>query len=358
MRSTRLAAALILLALGAAACGNPSSGSSGVTAGKKIAFLTPDGAARYDNRDRPVFTAKVQSLCSNCAVDYRNAGGDATAQVQQAAGALAAGAGVLVLDPVDASAASTIVDAAAKRNVPVVAYDRLVMNTKGLAYYVSFDNETVGSLQGKSLLSAMKTATKPTIVMINGDADDPEAKAIKKAAHAALDGKVIVATDYDTPSWNEASAQSAMTKALVALQNKVDGVYAANDEVAGGVVAALKAARVKAMPPVTGGDAELAAVQRIIAGDQLMTVYRPIRQEAELAATLAYDLVFGVSVPEAVVGGKLVNNGERDVPAVLVQPVTVTRKSLISTVIADGLWTRSQLCTAEYAQACRAAGLS
>src|SRR6266516_3293893 len=333
MRSTRLAAALILLALGVAACGNPSSGSSGATAGKKIAFLTPDGAARYDNQDRPLFTAKVQSLCSNCAVDYRNAGGDAAAQVQQAASALAAGAGVLVLDPVDPKAASAIVDAAAKRKVPVIAYDRLVMNTSGLAYYVSFDNETVGALQGKSLLSAMKTATKPTIVMINGDADDPEAKAIKKAAHAALDGKVIVATDFDAPSWNEASAQSAMAKSLVALQNKVDGVYAANDEVAGGVVAALKAARVKAMPPVTG-------------------------EEAELAATLAYDLVFGVSVSEAVVGGKLVNNGERDVPAVLVQPVAVTRKSLISTVVADGLWTRSQLCTAEYAQACRAAGLS
>src|SRR6266487_4236378 len=186
MRSTRLAAALMLLALGVAACGNPSSGSSGATAGKKIAFLTPDGAARYDNQDRPLFTAKVQSLCSNCAVDYRNAGGDAAAQVQQAASALAAGAGVLVLDQVDPKAASAIVDAAAKRKVPVIAYDRLVMNTSGLAYYVSFDNETVGALQGKSLLSAMKTATKPTIVMINGDADDPEAKAIKKVSHDAL----------------------------------------------------------------------------------------------------------------------------------------------------------------------------
>jgi len=124
------------------------------------------------------------------------------------------------------------------------------------------------------------------------------------------------------------------------------------------VVAAMKAAGLTTLPPITGGDAELSAVQRILAGDQYMTVYRPVKQEAEAAALLAYDLAFGVSVAAAVTGGKTVNNSVRDVPALLVEPQTVTRRTLISTVIADGFWTRSQLCTADYAKACKAAGLS
>src|SRR5206468_1743249 len=115
------------------------------------------------------------------------------------------------------------------------------------------------------------------------------------AARGALDGKVTVAKEYDTPSGSADGAKLEMTQALAALNNKLDGVYAASDEVAGGAVSAMKAAGLKTLPPVTGGDAELSAVQRIVSGDQYMTVYRPVRQEAETAATLAYDLVFGVS---------------------------------------------------------------
>ena len=120
----------------------------------------------------------------------------------------------------------------------------------------------------------------------------------------------------------------------------------------------MKAAGLKTLPTVTGGDAELSAVQRIVSGDQYMTVYRPVRQEAETAATLAYDLVFGVRVPAEMTAGNTVDNGARGVPAALVRPLSVTRKTLVTTVIADGFWSRSQLCTPDYAQACKAAGLS
>jgi len=357
MKANRIAAALVVLGFSAVACG-ASSGSGGVTPGKKIAFLAPDASARFENQDRPLFQSKVQSLCSDCEVIYRNAGGDATLQEQQAQSAIAAGANVIVLDPVNTTFASGSADAAAKRHVAVIAYDRLVLNAAGVTYYVAFDNETIGALQGDALLTAMKTSTKPTVVMIHGDPADLNAELLKKAAHGALDGKVTIAKEYDTPASSPGDAQLEMTQALTALNNKVDGVYAADDGVAGGVVAAMKAAGLTTLPPITGGDAELSAVQRILAGDQYMTVYRPVKQEAEAAALLAYDLAFGVSVAAAVTGGKTVNNSARDVPALLVEPQTVTRRTLISTVIADGFWTRSQLCTADYAKACKAAGLS
>ena len=333
MKANRIAAALVVLGFSAVACG-ASSGSGGVTPGKKIAFLAPDASARFENQDRPLFQSKVQSLCSDCEVIYRNAGGDATLQEQQAQSAIAAGANVIVLDPVNTTFASAIAAAAAKRHVAVIAYDRLVLNAAGVTYYVAFDNETIGALQGDALLTAMKASTKPTVVMIHGDPADLNAELLKKAAHGALDGKVTIAKEYDTPASSPGDAQLEMTQALTALNNKLDGVYAADDGVAGGVVAAMKAAGLTTLPPITGGDAELSAVQRILAGDQYMTVYRPVKQEAEAAALLAYDLAFGVSVAAAVTGGKTVNNSARDVPALLVEPQTVTRRTLISTVIA------------------------
>ena len=358
MKAYKLAAALLLLGLGAVACGGGGSVGAGVTPGKKIAFLAPDSAPRYESQDVPLFQAKLRSLCSDCELVYRNANGDPAAQRQQADSALAAGASVLVLDAVDPSTASVIVAAAAKKHVLVIAYDRLILNTPELAYYVSFDNAAVGALQASALLSAMKGAANPTVVMIHGDPADLEATLLKNAARGALDGKVTVAKEYDTPSGSADGAKLEMTQALAALNNKLDGVYAASDEVAGGAVSAMKAAGLKTLPPVTGGDAELSAVQRIVSGDQYMTVYRPVRQEAETAATLAYDLVFGVRVPAEMTAGNTVDNGARGVPAALVRPLSVTRKTLVTTVIADGFWSRSQLCTPDYAQACKAAGLS
>jgi D-xylose transport system substrate-binding protein len=341
MKVARFAVA-VTFGISLLACG--TGPSTQVVPGKKIAFLVPDSRSpRYETQDRPVFQAKVQSMCLDCSVIYRNADGDAAAQRQQAESALAAGANVIVLDPVDGTAAAAIVRTAAKRHVPVIGYD----NTSDLGYYVGFDEAAIGALQASALLAAMKAPAKPTIVMLHGDPTGRDANVLKAAVHGALDGKVTIAKEFDTPASSSDGAQSEMTLALAALQNKVDGVYAANDEVASGAVLAMKQAHLKTLPPVTGDDAQLSAVQRIIAGDQYMTVYRPVRQEAEAAAQLAYDLAFGVTLPPSLSGGK-----------VLIQPVAVTRRTLVSTVIADGFWTRTDICTAAYEKACKAAGLT
>ena len=356
MKFARVTATLVIAASLAACSGGTSSQ---VVPGKKIAFLLPESTSpRYASQDLPLFQAKIQSVCGDCAVIYRNANGDAAAQRQQADYVLGAGANVLVLDPVDTTSASAIAAAAARRHVPVIAYDRLVLDAPSLRYFVGFDSASIGKLQGDALLSALKTPPQPSVVMLNGDASDRDASALKQAVHRAIDGKVVVAREFDTPGASSDGAQLEMSQALAALGGKVDGVYAANDEIASGAAAAIKAAKLKTMPPITGGDTELAAVQRIISGEQFMTVYRPVRQEAEAAAVIAYDLVYGIPVPASMTGGATVDNGAAEVPGVLVQPVAVTRRTVISTVVADGFWTRADICTADYVEACRAAGLS
>jgi D-xylose transport system substrate-binding protein len=355
----RLVPALFVVALCFSACGGGTG--SGVTLGKKIAFLLPDTqATRYEGKDVPIFEAKIKGMCSDCTVDYRNAQGDARAQLTQAQATLAGGANVLVLDPVDATAASAIVARAKAQQVPVISYDRLVLNAPSVSFFVSFDDAATGPLQANGLLSALKDKANPTVVMINGDPADSFARLLKVGAQSILvSGKVNIAKAYDTPQAGPDTAQTEMADALTALHNKVDAVYAADDATAGGAIAALVAAGVKKpLPPVTGAGADLAAVQRILAGDQYMTVYKAIRAEAESAAQLAYDLAYGVAVPAAMTNGKTVDNGSTSVPALLVSPVAVTRQTIISTVIADSFLTKADLCTDQFAKACVAAGIS
>jgi D-xylose transport system substrate-binding protein len=353
-RGVVLVTAALLLG---AACGN--TGTSGGGTGKKIALLLPETkTARYESKDRPLFTAKVQALCGSCQVLYSNANQDPSQQQSQADAALTNGANVLVLDAVDGAAAATIAKKAKAQKVPVISYDRLITGTDTVDYYISFDNEAVGKLQGTALLQALGSKSNPTVVMINGAPTDNNAKLFKKGAHSVLDGKVNIAKEYDTPDWSPDQAQNEMQQALTALGNKVDGVYAANDGTAGGAIAAIKAAGVKPIPPVTGQDAELAAIQRIVAGDQYMTVYKAIKPEAEGAAELAVDLATGKSVPASMTNGKTVNNGAKDVPSILLTPVSVTKSNVASTVVADGFWTKDQICTTQFADACKAAGIS
>jgi D-xylose transport system substrate-binding protein len=358
MKMARFVPALFVVALCVAACGG--SAASGVTLGKKIAFLLPDSqATRYETKDVPIFEAKIKGMCSDCTVDVRNAHGDASAQLTQAGAAVASGASVLVLDPVDATAASAIVAGAKARHVPVISYDRLVLNAPSVAYFVSFDDAAVGPLQANALLSALKDKANPTVVMINGDPGDSLARLLKLGAENILTGKVTIAKAYDTPQAGPNTAQMEMAEALTALNNKVDAVYTADDAAAAGAIAALVGAGVKKpLPPVTGAGADLAAVQRILAGDQYMTVYKPIRAEAESAAQLAYDLAYGVPVPFTTTNGKTVDNGSTSVPALLVSPVAVTRQTIVSTVIADGFLARTDLCTDQFGKACAAAGIS
>jgi D-xylose transport system substrate-binding protein len=331
----------------------------------KIALLLPETkTTRYETADRPDFEAKFKELCPACEIIYSNANQDANAQVSQVEAALTNGAQVLVLDPVDSAAAGALADKAKAAGVPVIAYDRLILNSSGVNYYISFDNEKVGQLQAQSLVDRLNALgkTDPQIVMINGSPTDNNAKLFKQGAHSVFDplvaaGKLTIAKEYDTPDWSPDQAQNEMQQALTALGNKVDGVYAANDGTAGGAIAAMKAAGLNPLPPVTGQDAELAAIQRIISDQQYMTVYKAIKPEAEAAAQLAFDLLTKTTVPADMTGGKTVNNGKIDVPSVLLTPVAVTKDNVNTTVVKDGFWTVQQICTADYADACKAVGL-
>jgi D-xylose transport system substrate-binding protein len=357
-------AAAVLLAFSAAACesSNDNSGSSGGSSGNaKIALLLPESqTTRYEQFDKPLFEAKVSALCSGCKVIYNNANQQTDTQTQQAEAALNAGAKVLVLDPVDGAAAASIVATAKAKNVPVISYDRLITNAE-VDYYISFDNEKVGALQATALVDKLKKngKTSGNVVMINGSPTDNNAKLFNKGAHSVLDSsgfKLQPTTDYFTPDWKPENAQTFMDAQISRLgKSGFVGVYAANDGTAGGAIAAMKAAGVSPIPPVTGQDAELAAIQRIVSGDQYMTVYKAIKPEAEQAATLAVDLAQGKTPTPAPTA--TTNNGKTDVKSILLTPIVVTKDTIKTTVVADGFYTSTQICTADYAAACKAAGL-
>jgi D-xylose transport system substrate-binding protein len=306
----------------------------------------------------------MKELAPNAQIIYSNANQDANLQLSQAEAALTNGAQVLVLDPVDSAAAAAIANKAKAQGVPVIAYDRLILNSTGVDYYISFDNVEVGKLQAQSLMKKLDSMglSKPTIVMINGSPTDNNAKLFKQGAHSVFDplvqqGKLVIAKEYDTPDWSPDQAQNEMQQALTALGNKVDGVYCANDGTASGAIAAMKAAGLNPIPPVTGQDAELAGIQRILVGQQYMTVYKAIKPEAEAAAELAYDLLTKKPVPASMTNGKTTPNGSMDVPSVLLTPVAVTKDNIKDTVVKDGFWKVSQICTSQYQSACQAAGL-
>jgi len=329
-----------------------------ITSGK-IAFLLPETkTARYETQDLPIFKAKLKTLGFDVEKNliYSNANQDASAQQSQAEAALTNGAKLLVLDPVDSSAAAAIANLAKAKGVPVIAYDRLIKGSEGVDYYISFDNEQVGKLQGQSLLEALKGKIDPVVVMINGSPTDNNVTLFKKGAHSVLDGKVNIAKEYDTPDWSPDKAQEEMTQALTALGNKVDGVYAANDGTAGGAIAAMKAAGLKPLPPITGQDAELVAIQRILVGEQYMTVYKAIKLEAEIAAEFSFALLMNKPIPLNRVNGKTYN-GKIDVPSVLLVPVAVTKANVKNTVVADEFWKVFDLCKGDYANACSEAGI-
>jgi D-xylose transport system substrate-binding protein len=352
-------AALVMLVVAGCATNEPESGGSGGGGGaKKIALLLPETkTTRYEAQDRPLFEAKVKALCSDCQIIYSNADQDAAKQQSQAEAALTNGAKVLVLDPVDSASAGPMVQKAKARGVSVVSYDRLILNAD-VDYYISFDNEKVGQLQGQALVDKLKADGKSgSIVMINGAPTDNNAKLFKQGAHSVIDSSGFkVAKEFDTPDWSPDKAQTEMEQAITAVgKDGFVGVYAANDGTAGGAIAAMKGQGISPIPPVTGQDAELAAIQRLLTGEQFMTVYKAIKPEAEGAAQLAVDLVNGKS--GAAAAKDKVNNGQKDVPSVLLEPVTVTKDKIKDTIVADGFLKPAEICKGPAASACAQAGI-
>jgi D-xylose transport system substrate-binding protein len=360
--SKRTAAVLVaLLAIGvvavAAGCGSSDGGG-----GAKIGFLLPENETpRYESDDRPDFEEKVEEICGDCEILYSNAGGDASKQQSQAEAALTQGAEVLVVDPMDAKSAAAIVEKAKAQQVPVLSYDRLIENAEP-DYYVSFDNVKVGELQAETLAKKLKedgSASGP-IIMINGDPADSNAALFKEGAHKGFESAgVNVAKEYDTPEWSAEKAQNEAQQAITALgKTGFAGIYAANDDTGGGAIAALKGAGINpAEKPVTGQDATVAGVQRILAGQQYMTIYKAIQPEAALSAEIAVDLAEGKEAPKDKVTEE-VDNGKTKVPATLLKPVAVTKDNVNDTVIKDGFISAGELCTGPYAEACKEAGIS
>jgi len=359
------AASTMTLALGA--CGGlgvtGDSSEASPTKGNDITvgLLLPETAnTRYDKFDYPIIKQKVESLTSRQGkVVYRNADADAKKQAQQLQQLVDDQVDVILLDAVDAHAIASGVQKAKDAGIPVIAYDRLAEGP--IDAYVSFDNELVGEVQGRSLLEAMgEVDSSDKIVMMNGSLTDPNAKQFKSGALSELKGTVDIAKSYDTKDWKPENAQANMTEAINEIGlNNIKGVYSANDGMAGGIIKALEAAGATKLPPITGQDAELDAVQRILTGEQYMSVYKSYPHEAESAAEMAVAKVQGKDIQfDSLTQDQVDSPTHQDIPALLVPVAALTKSNIDKTVLADNIYKLSQICTAKYKAACQQAGLN
>ncbi|MFJ2344945.1 sugar ABC transporter substrate-binding protein [Streptomyces antimycoticus] len=363
LRAAIAVTAGLVLAASLAACGKAAQvgetvGAAGTHRGPlRIGLLLPENEiVRFERFDAPLIQHRVKQLCPSCTVSYSSAQHDPVSQRNQIEAMITNGVDVLILDAVDTKAVRHSVVQARRANVPVVAYDRLAEGP--ISGYVSFDGGRVGRLQGEALLRALgPNAANRRIVMMNGSSTDPNADWFERGARSVLQGKVKIAKSYETVGWRPENANRNMSAAIAALgPQAIDGVLAANDGLASGVITALKTARIHPLPPVTGQDAEVAGIQRILAGEQYMTVYKPFEPEAYTAAEMAIALGRGRSL-NGIAKQRVDSATARDIPAVLLTPVAVTVHNIKSTVIKDGLYRVDQICTKKYADDCRRAGL-
>lgn len=353
------------MAVSLAACGSAkeSGGGSAKESAKKgddltIGLLLPDNVtARYDKFDKPLIEKKISELTNGKAtVKYANAKLDATLQSQQADTMITNKVDALLVDPVDSKAIASSVKKAHDAGIPVVAYDRLAEGP--IDGYTSFDNEEVGRAQGTALLEALGDKAKSgKVVMMNGSPTDPNAGQFKKGAHSVLDGKINIGKEYDTAGWDPQKANANMEAALSALgKDKIVGVYSANDSMAGAIITALKGSGLAKLPPVTGQDAELSGVQRIVSGDQFMSVYKPYPKEAEVAAEMIVALAKGEKI-DAIAKDRVDSPSTKGVPSVLIPVVSLVQDNIKDSVVKDGIYTISEICTPKYKSACDKIGL-
>ncbi|WP_454856382.1 substrate-binding domain-containing protein [Promicromonospora soli] len=335
--------------------GAGGGGAEGAAPEGTIGLLLPEAqTARYEASDRPTFLSVVDRRCPGCTVLYANAGQDAAAQLQQAESMLAQGADVLVLDAVDTVAAAGIVVQAERLGAQVIAYDRFV---DGADYYVSYDYEFIGFLLGSALVGAVTDRAaaraddgRPGVLLVHGSATEPNALAIAAGTRRALEGEDIdVLAEYYTPDWSPDKATEWTEAMLTRFPGQVDGILAANDGIAGGAIAAAKAAGLDPVPVTTGQDGELAAVQRILAGDQFMTVYKATDQQAATAAELAVRVLRGED-PRATVVIK-------GVPTQLLAPRAVGAADVEHVIVDGHVYSTDEICVPAYVAACERAGL-
>lgn len=325
-----------------------------------VGLLLPEKAnTRYEKFDHPIIEQQVAKLTNGKGkVESANAEQSASKQSQQFQQMVNDKVDVILVDAVDSKAIASDVQKAKDAGIPVIAYDRLAQGP--IDAYISFDNELVGQVQGKALLEALGTnASTKKIVMMNGSPTDPNAAQFKAGALGELNGKVVISKTYDTKDWDPVVGKANMEKAISAIGlNNIAGVYSANDGLAGAAIDALKTMGVSKVPPVTGQDAELDAVQRIVRGEQYMSVYKSYPDEATAAAEMAVAKVQGRGIEfDALTRDKVDSPTNKKIPSQLMPVVALTKANIKETVVQDGIYTVKQICTASTKADCTAIGL-
>jgi D-xylose transport system substrate-binding protein len=340
MPRLRLAGAFITVSLLIGCGGGTTPPRRAETAGLRIGLLLDQLREERWQRDRDLFVSRAEELGAK--VSVKSGEGDAAKQLEAANALLDEGVKVLVVVPNDLEKAGAIVQAATAKHVPVVSYDRLIRDAD-VALYVSFDNQKVGRMQAERLVSK---APKGNYVLLGGSPTDYNARLVRDGQMDVLkplvaSGAIHIVADPWIEGWDPAKAKQAMSDVLKKTKN-IAAVVASNDATAGGAIEALDEAKLAGKVPVSGQDADLIACKRIVAGTQEMTVYKPLRSLARMAAGAAVSLARGQSIDSLV----KVNNGAKDVSARLLDPISVDKSNLDVTVISDGYHKREEIYTA------------
>jgi D-xylose transport system substrate-binding protein len=347
-----LAAATVVVGTTSAALAHTTRAKASIDVG----VLLPDtkSSVRWQTQDAP--DLKKAFAAAGLKASIVNAQNSASTQKTQADAAIANGAKVLLLVNLDSASGAAIEASATKQGVKVIDYDRLTLGGSA-SYYVSFNNVTVGQLQGKGLVSCLKAdgqySKHPVIAELNGAPTDNNATLFAQGYNSVLNplyanGTFKKGPNQSVPDWDNQKALTIFEGMLTKTQNNIQGVASANDGLGNAVVQALKAHKLPAIP-VTGQDATAQGVQNILAGDQCMTVYKAVPKEAAAAAKLAISLIKG-GKPVGINGST--SNGKRKVPSVLLSPQSIT-KSNYKILFTQGYLKKSDVCNGAYAKLCK-----
>jgi D-xylose transport system substrate-binding protein len=337
---------------------NPSNSSGG---GGKVGVILPDASTspRWEANDRPLLAAAFEE--AGLQSDIQNADGDTSKFATICDSMINAGVKVLLIVNLDSDSGTACLKKAQQAGISTIDYDRLTLGG-GAAYYVSFDNVAVGALMGEGLTKCLDDLGKTTanIVFINGDPTDNNATLFKQGYAEELQPK-IDSGDYklvgdQTGEWDATKAGTAFEQLYTQNNGQIDGVVSANDTMAGGIIARLKANGLNGKVPVTGQDASIAGLQAILVGDQCMTVYKAIKKEADAAAALASALINGEDASDIANGTVKDPTLGKDVPSALQTPQAIYKDN-VQDVIDDGFWKASDICTGDFQQACDDAGV-
>ncbi|MFD0784721.1 sugar ABC transporter substrate-binding protein [Micromonospora azadirachtae] len=353
-----------LLATGSlAACGDNSGGDDQAGSGQtpKIGVILPDSksSARWEGADRKFLEEAFKA--ANVEYDIQNAQGDKTQFQTIADQMITSGVTVLMIVNLDSGTGKAVLDKAKSQGVATIDYDRLTLGGSA-EYYVSFDNVAVGKLQGEGLVKCLtdKGVKNPAVAYLNGSPTDNNATLFKSGYDSVLKPKFdskeyTKAADDSVPDWDNAQATTIFEQQLTKTGGKIDGVLAANDGLGNAAISILKKNGLNGRVPVTGQDATPEGLQNILAGDQCMTVYKAVKEEAKAAS----DLAIGLAKGERKETGQTVQDpeGGRDVPSVLLNPKAIYKEN-VQDVIDDGYVTKDEVCTEAYAKFCTDAGIS